>query len=320
MKTKGARDQAKTVIRVSGVRRRPPPTAALSDAPGADGRQQPLQSPTSQQHYSVFLLVDLCLQRSIQQLLRSDVVLPYGVRRLIKDYLCQALTDDNLRQAATLWCHDPLKATMVYGHIELWDVTHVTRMDQLFSGCTSFNDAIGRWDVSHVVSMDEMFHRATLFNQPLHHWNVSCVQSFRRMFDGAASFNQPLLTWDVQAAVDMTAMFAKATAFNQPLHTWRVQSVQSMARMFYGAKTFNQPLQNWDITAVRDMRSMFSGASRFNQPLANWDVSEVQHLQYIFQSTPRFNQAVDLWTENGWAMWDVDVLFDGPAMSKAAGT
>ena len=53
--------------------------------------------------------------------------------------------------------------------ISLWDVSRVTRMDEVFSGqigfdVTGFNADISKWNVSSVTSMYGMFLEATAFN------------------------------------------------------------------------------------------------------------------------------------------------------------
>lgn len=58
---------------------------------------------------------------------------------------------------------------------------------------------VGSWDVSSVTRMDEMFFGAAAFNAPLNAWDVSSVTSMSQMFSGASAFDQPLDDWDVSA-------------------------------------------------------------------------------------------------------------------------
>ena len=50
-------------------------------------------------------------------------------------------------------------------------------MNEMFRGCTSFNQPLDKWDVSKVTGMNEMFRDCTSFNQPLDKWDVSKVTS-----------------------------------------------------------------------------------------------------------------------------------------------
>ena len=41
--------------------------------------------------------------------------------------------------------------------LENWDVSEVTNMNDMFSGCTRFNSDLSKWDVSKVEDMEDMF-------------------------------------------------------------------------------------------------------------------------------------------------------------------
>ncbi|MCI7237947.1 BspA family leucine-rich repeat surface protein, partial [Campylobacter sp.] len=41
--------------------------------------------------------------------------------------------------------------------IELWNVSNVTNMSEMFSGCENFNQPLNSWNVSNVTDMSEMF-------------------------------------------------------------------------------------------------------------------------------------------------------------------
>ena len=59
------------------------------------------------------------------------------------------------------------------GDISLWDVSNVTDMQGMFSGCHNFNQDISLWDVSKVTDMQAMFARCENFNQDISSWDVS---------------------------------------------------------------------------------------------------------------------------------------------------
>ncbi len=93
-----------------------------------------------------------------------------------------AIDQNNVHEAAKLWCDRRSAATHRYGHIAMWDVSKVTDMTGLFAQQKRFNDDISGWDVSNVESMHTMFADAVEFNQPLNVWNVSKVRNMNAMF------------------------------------------------------------------------------------------------------------------------------------------
>ncbi len=72
--------------------------------------------------------------------------MPYGVRRMIKEYAWVSFDNETLRTAVKLWCSDRARALRIYGEINEWAVSDVSCMASLFSR-TAFNDRIDRWDV-----------------------------------------------------------------------------------------------------------------------------------------------------------------------------
>ena len=109
----------------------------------------------------------------------------------------------------------------------------------LFSGASSFNQAIGNWNVSSVTNMKYMFYNAAVFNQPINDWDTSSVTKMAFMFRGASSFNQVIGNWDMSSVTEMKQMFFKAAAFNQPLNDWDTSSVTNMDYMFQGASALS---------------------------------------------------------------------------------
>ena len=50
-----------------------------------------------------------------------------------------------------------------------------TSLENMFNGCSLFNQDISMWDTSKVTTLDSMFNGAVTFNQPLNNWDVSKV-------------------------------------------------------------------------------------------------------------------------------------------------
>ena len=69
-------------------------------------------------------------------------------------------------------------------NLDLWDVSHVTNMSEMFLNAKNFNQAIGSWDVSSVTTMNSMFAYATAFDQNLGVWDITSVTDMEAMFAG----------------------------------------------------------------------------------------------------------------------------------------
>ena len=76
-----------------------------------------------------------------------------------------------------------------------WDVSKVTDMHYMFSGCKHFNCNLNKWNIRNVKNMDYMFCECKEFNQPLNKWRVGNVMSFYCMFWGCEKFNHSLRSW-----------------------------------------------------------------------------------------------------------------------------
>jgi surface protein len=224
---------------------------------------------------------------------------------------------------------------LTYGATDTPDLSNVTSMSAAFSGCSSFNGAIGDWDMSNVQLLTSMFENATSFNDPsIDNWDVSNVTNMQDMFLGASSFNQSLNSWDTSSVTDMSGMFEDATAFNGDVTSWDTSSVTNLDDMFNGAflfnqdisgwnvgnvtrmnsvfeaaSSFNQDISPWDTSSVTQMLSTFTQASSFNQDISSWDVSNVQFMRNTFQSATSFNQPLDSWDVS--TVEDMRNLFDG---------
>lgn len=131
------------------------------------------------------------MSRDILQLMLCYVWnVPIELRVIICNYAWDYLCDEKIQNAVNE-CNC-LHTILLYGHIEYWDTSRVTNMDNLFSGLATFNSDISRWNTSNVTSMKAVFASANSFNQQIGNWDVSSVESMAEMFDKAFAFNQPL--------------------------------------------------------------------------------------------------------------------------------
>lgn len=165
-------------------------------------------------------------------------------------------------------------------NIDVPDLSKVTDMDRMFSGCTSFNQPLDKWDVSKVTEMDEMFSGCTSFNQPLNEWNVGEVTNMDHMFVNCRAFNQSLSKWDVSKVEDMDQLFLNCVSLNQPMGNWTFSNeIRYTGGMFGGCKSFNQPLDGWKIRRhIGDLDETAMSPSNYSKTLVAWaaqaDVAE----------------------------------------------
>ena len=162
------------------------------------------------------------------------------------------------------------------------NLSYVTNMDGMFSGCTLFNNGNASgvanqltWDTSTCTNMSSMFAYATGFNSNLGTastpWNVSKVTSFTSMFIGTSNFNNgdntaPINNWNigggVTGTITMNQMF-QSSKFNRYIGDWDVSKVTAMGNMFLSNTSFNQDISKWNMSSVTSMDAMFYSAAAF---------------------------------------------------------
>ena len=99
--------------------------------------------------------------------------------------------------------------------LENWDVSKVTNMKEMFSGCIHFNSDLSKWDVSSVTYMGDVFEGCEIFNSDLSNWKVSKVTNMCQMFWGCENFNSDLSNWDVSSVRNMYGMFDGCKSLKQ---------------------------------------------------------------------------------------------------------
>ena len=186
-------------------------------------------------------------------------------------------------------------SNLTYNAVDTPNLSSVTDMSYMFSGCSNFNGNIGAWNTSNVVGMAYMFSQASIFNQDIGNWNTSNVINMYCMFYLASNFNQDIGAWNTGNVQNMGYMFASTTNFNQNIGSWNTGNVITMENMFSNAKAFNQNLDSWNTIRVKNMKYMFSGASLFNGSIGSWDTDSVTNMEYMFSNASKFNQAIGNW-------------------------
>ncbi len=178
------------------------------------------------------------------------------------------------------------KYSLFIGDINLWDVSNVTSMNEMFDYAKNFNQPLNNWNTSKVIDMKGMF-RNSIFNQDISQWDVSNVSTMNEMFSYARYFNQNINSWDVSNVIDMSYMFHKAREFNQPLNQWKTSNIINMIGMFRNS-IFNQDISQWDVSNATNMGFMFTEAKVFNQNISNWNLNKVNFCDYMFDNAEAF--------------------------------
>ena len=207
------------------------------------------------------------------------------------------------------YCHN-LDLSSVQGTLNL---TGVTNFDGLFYDCTSLTtiNNINSWDTSAITTMNEMFSGCTLFNQALS-FDTSAVESMVSMFFNATNFNSAL-NLNTSAVLNMGSMFEGCSVFNQPL-SFDTSAVEAMNRMFRDAPAFNQNIGTWNVANVTNFGGFMQGktdatfsTTNLNAIYNGWSTQSVQPSLDISFGTAKYTAAATAGrlVLTGTALWTI---------------
>ena len=211
--------------------------------------------------------------------------MPYRTLLVVFAFVCGAEASTYTTRAALKAAVDTCLSNDATGqscNMNLWDVSSVTSMYNMFGMATAFNADISAWDTSSVEEMSGMFYGATAFNADISAWDTSSATSMYYTFGGATSFNADISGWDTSSVTTMYGTFSGATSFNADISGWNTSSVTTMNALLYGATSFNADISAWDTSSVTDMNYMFHGATSFNADISGWDTSSLTTMSYMF--------------------------------------
>lgn len=210
-------------------------------------------------------------------------------------------------------------------NMNIWDVSNVTDMSDMFHSAESFIEDIGDyWQTGEVVNMSGMFCGAKLFNKDIGYWNTQKVEDMSNMFNGAESFKGDIGRWHTDSVVTMEGMFNGAKVFNKDIGecidgAWNLSNVQNMSEMFKNTMQFSKDLRKWntssvitmkgmfenaigfnsemplDTSNVEDMSNMFKGAVIFSKHLRHWNTSKVENMSNMFNGATAFYKDIGSW-------------------------
>jgi surface protein len=214
--------------------------------------------------------------------------------------------------------------------LELWKVSSVINMNQMFYNCGLFNKDISNWDVSNVGIPEtgaggfyQTFWKCTNFNQTLANWNVNQCADFRYMFRDCSSltdlecetwfeYNDDPDLWPSKATT-LLEMFRGCSSFDKDLSKWDTRNIYDLRNMFRDCTVFNNggmPMP-WTIQTVstqlppRDpppgwkgsilLDGMFNNTAFFNADISTWNVSGVTGAIAVFERAKGFDQDLSNW-------------------------
>ena len=219
------------------------------------------------------------------------------------------------------------------GNIDKFDVSNVTDMSYMFSGCKNLAGLSGleNWKTGNVVNMQGMFggqvkqpdysnpykvdgcEKITSL-KPLSSWDTSKVTDMSYMFSGCKNLAglSGLENWKTGSVVNMHGMFGgqvdlsgelkidgceKITSL-KPLFSWDTKNVTDMSYMFKDCKGLNdiRELSQWDVSKVMAMTNLFSGCESLESigALSNWKTSNVRYMGEMFSDCKKLKSITPL--------------------------
>ena len=141
------------------------------------------------------------------------------------------------------------KTKFEYIDISDWDVSNVTDLGFMFSGCKQLKSVgdLSNWDVSKIEYMGGMFAGCENLKSvgDLSRWDVSNTEDISGMFGWCENLKSvgDLSRWDVSNTEDISGMFRGCKELKSvgDLSKWDVSKVEHMNQMFYNSGITNIP-------------------------------------------------------------------------------
>ena len=179
--------------------------------------------------------------------------------------------------------------------MEEWDVSHVTKMTELFSEATSLEDisAMSGWNTQSLVDMNFIFSNASSLQDisALANWNVSNVTEMEAAFAYTSVDDiSALANWRPVNVEDLFDLFNGLSGLTDisALSEWRTPNLIYTGDMFSGTNVGDiSPLNNWDFSHVTRMEGMFYEDESLTDisDIANWNISQPTTINGMFYHT-----------------------------------
>ncbi|MGX2982879.1 BspA family leucine-rich repeat surface protein [Helicobacter sp. 23-1045] len=165
-----------------------------------------------------------------------------------------------------------------------WKMDKVKLVWNMFRRAEKFNaGGLNAWNMSSVTKCEDMFAGAKSFNQPLEDWNVANVCYMQRLFNGAESFNQNLSAWGTKLGKVRNAKRAFADTKSLKidfLKSWRFSSFCDKENITKGSALESseanaknsKKLDNFIISQIdkKDMPNKAFESIAFKESYAKW--------------------------------------------------
>ena len=155
-----------------------------------------------------------------------------------------------------------------------WDISNVTNMSDMFSGCAYLTSVdVSNWDTSNVTNMSKIFNGCThLTSVDVSNWDTSNVTNMTYMFGSIL---------DNYGGPEHYLVFN-----NINLNNINTSNVTNMSYMFCGCnKLTNIDVSGFDTSKVAYMGGIFNGCTYLTSvDVSNWDTSNVTYMNRMFFS------------------------------------
>ena len=198
-------------------------------------------------------------------------------------------------------------------------------------GATPFNSDLSTWDLSELTRMNQMFHDADNFGntydfganggvrgvQDISNWgdpnsvgtsNFNAIISMYELFNRANNFNAIMNNWKLPSTlIDLRFMFFQTnplgtTPFNSDLSTWDLSELTRMNQMFYDADNFGathdfggtigirgkgKEIGEWNIENVENLYETFKNCGTISENLyfGKWNIGSVVTSSFMFHNS-----------------------------------
>lgn len=155
--------------------------------------------------------------------------------------------------------------------LDTWNVSHVTRLDNIFLGCSMLTDLsdIEDWDVSSCVSFEHMFDGCTRLKKlDLRYWKLpNVVKNITSMFARCTNLEEikGLDKWNINNSLaNYDSVFAFCRKLKElDLSNWRPKLSRS-EKMFCDCRELTTigDISNWDFSYDINTTDMFNGCGQ----------------------------------------------------------
>ena len=213
----------------------------------------------------------------------------------------QLKTTGAFRHYIKLWSRDPETAMRKYGAIEYVDTSFITDMRSLFrvtpvtKEMEYFNEDIQLWNVSNVTNMANMFRGCKLFNSELNLWDVSNVTDMKNMFRDCETFSRDISEWNVTSVENFSYMFKKTKQFNVGIgETWKFgEYAENIIGMFEEATIFDRNISfNIENTKIKSLKKFLKDCQNFDSEVI-MDTINITDFSYMFHGCTSLNYMTD---------------------------